>query len=197
MIEADDLPPPARLAVTYAPKHIRSAFALLLRFDARLAGVVANASEPLIGQIKMAWWRDALSADMHDRPKGEPYLASLFAMNDPTLTAAAIDLVDAWECLVVEENWLKPTIDKFATTRGAAIFDTYSRMVALTEYPQSLARQWAIDDLRLRFGERTAVGQFSRPALPPKRQFRPLTILAMSVTGVSGPRLIWHALTGR
>lgn len=193
----DDLKPPARLAIVYAPDRIRSAFSLLLRFDARFAAIVGNANEPLIGQMKLAWWRDALSADMRNRPKGEPYLSSLFALNDPILTSAAISLVDAWEYLVVEENWLEPTIDKFGSARGAAVFGSYTRMVALTEFPESLARQWAIDDLRFRFGERATVSQFIRPALPRKRVFRPLTILAMSVTGVSGPRLIWHALTGR
>lgn len=193
----DDLTPPARLAIVYAPKRIRSAFSLLLRFDARLAAIVGNAKEPLIGQMKLAWWRDALSADEPNRPKGEPYLSSLFALNDPILTSAAISLVDAWEYLVVEENWLEPNIDKFGSVRGTAVFSSYARMAALTEYPESLARKWAMDDLRLRFGERVAVSQFSRPALPRKRIFRPLTILAMSVTGVSGLRLVWHALTGR
>lgn len=194
---SEDLTPPARLAVAYAPLKIRPAFALMLLFDARMASLVANANEPLIGQMKLAWWRDALSADVGNRPKGEPYLSSLFAMDDPTVTAVAIDLVDAWEYLVVEENWSAPTIHKFATARGVAIFDTYAQMVGCTGYPPSLASQWAIDDLRTRFGDKVKIRMPAHPVLPRLRQFRPLNILAMSVSGVSGPRLIWHALTGR
>lgn len=193
----EDLTPPARLAVAYAPLKIRPAFAILLLFDARMASLVANANETLIGQMKLAWWRDALSADVGKRPKGEPYLSSLFAMDDPTVTAAAIGLVDAWEHLVVEENWSAPAIHKFATARGAAIFDTYAQMVGFTGYPPSLASQWAIDDLRTRFGDNVNVRMSKHPVLPRTRIIRPLNILALSVSGVSGPHLVWHALTGR
>jgi 15-cis-phytoene synthase len=193
----DDLMPPARLAVSYAPPTLRSALALLLLFDARLAAIVANAKEPLIGQMKLAWWRDALLAEPANRPTGEPYLASLTSMNDPALAAATLALVDAWEMLVVEGDWLEPIIEQFAATRSAAIFETYAQMADLKDDVQSLGRQWAIDDLYVRFGQRAALDTPTGSLLPRSRQFRPLTILAMSVRGNSGPRLVWHALTGR
>ena len=65
-----ELLPPVRLAIAYAPLTVRSAFSLLLRFDARFASVVAKASEPMIAQMKLAWWRDSLLRGPETRPKG-------------------------------------------------------------------------------------------------------------------------------
>jgi 15-cis-phytoene synthase len=193
----DDLPPPSRLALAYAPQHIRAAFALLLCFDARFTGVIGNASEPLIAQMKLAWWRDAIMASASVRPKGEPLLSSLFDLEDSALNQAVVQLVDAWELLVGEGQWAAATADNFAQMRGQAIFDAYAKLCGQTELSAGLAEQWAADDLRLRFGERVARMAYANTPLPKARIFRPLTILAMSVRGVSGPRLIWHALTGR
>jgi 15-cis-phytoene synthase len=193
----DDLSPPVRLALAYAPQHVRAAFALLLRFDARFARILGNAGEPLIAQMKIAWWRDAIMASVAARPKGEPLLSSLFALDDPALNQAAVRLADAWELLIGEEEWPDATVKSFAEMRGPAIFEGYATLCGQYEFPVGLPRSWAADDLRLRFGSRVEGTVLDSPRLPRTRILRPLTILAMSVRGVSGPRLVWHALTGR
>jgi phytoene synthase len=53
--------------------------AVLSCLDVRLAGVVRGAREPMLGQLKLAWWRDRLGGDPESWPKGEPLLASLKA----------------------------------------------------------------------------------------------------------------------
>jgi len=193
----DELPPPARLAIAYAPCGIRPSFALLLQFDARIAGVVGNASEPLIGQMKLAWWRDAIGAGASESPKGEPMLSALFGFDQPILTKAAVALIDAWEILVADPQWSALTVQDFAQARGEAIARAYSGLCGPADFPSDAMTQWAIADLRLRFGSRVPDLALLDSALPVVRMFRPLTILAMSVRQVSGPRLIWHALTGR
>jgi hypothetical protein len=51
--------------------------------------------------------------------------------------------------------------------------------------------------LRLEFPSKfVALNNQPLPVLPKRRKLRPLSILAMSVRNVSGPRLIGHALTG-
>jgi 15-cis-phytoene synthase len=192
------LPPPARLAVAYAPHPFRGAFSLLLRFDARFASVVGKASEPMIGQMKLAWWRDALLRPSGARPKGEPLLSELGEFESQITASMVEQLVSAWEILLAEDQWSPETLNKFAGLRGSAIFETYADMVGVQYDVSSLGAAWAAEDLRMQFGTRV-------PQLPPRaarpnpraRLLRPLTILAMSVRGVSGPRLIWHALTGR
>jgi 15-cis-phytoene synthase len=169
----------------------------LLRFDVRLAGIIESAREPLIAQIKLAWWRDAIMASVPSRPKGEPLLSTLFALDDSALNQAAAQLVNAWELLIDEGQWSAETVQTFAQIRGQAIFRAYSGLCDQPELPAMLGEQWAVDDLRHRFGERVKAMPRANVALPRNRIFRTLTILALSVRGVSGPRLIWHALTGR
>jgi phytoene synthase len=83
----------------------RPAAASLWALAARLTRLLAEAREPLIGQIKLAWWRDMMTmlADDPDAlPKGEPLLAEL----DATWGGqAGLDaLVDAAEAMLLAED---------------------------------------------------------------------------------------------
>jgi 15-cis-phytoene synthase len=193
----EDLAPPARLALAYAPKRVRAAWELVLRFDTRFAGIVGASSEPIIGQMKLAWWRDAIGAAPSMRPKGEPLLSELSEIGNPELDRSAADLVDAWEPLVATEEWTSHMVQRFSQDRGAAVFGAYAKLCAMPDFPEPLAQQWAVGDLRLRFGIRVPEDVGKNPVLSNVRTFRPLNILAASVRDISGPRLIWHALTGR
>lgn len=65
------------------PRERRAAMAALWGLAERLTRLIADAREPLIGQIKLAWWRDMmamLAADPAALPKGEPLLAELQAV---------------------------------------------------------------------------------------------------------------------
>lgn len=60
----------------------RPAMAALWALADRLTKLLDDAREPLIGQIKLAWWRDMmvmLASDPAALPKGEPLLAELQA----------------------------------------------------------------------------------------------------------------------
>lgn len=179
------LSPPQRLAVAYVPLAWRGAFSLLLEFDAKLSGIVAGSTESLIGQMKLAWWRDSVAAAPQRRAKGEPLIAQLNAMPDGQLEPALQKLIDAWEMMLVDG-----VLEKFAEARGNAIFSSYATWVSSTVDVEELGARWATD----------SVGHAALSPLPPlpaDRKLRPLTILALSVREVSGPRLLWHALTGR
>ena len=181
--QENGLSPPQRLAVAYAPAALRPALTLLLQFDARLADIVAGSTEPLIGQMKLAWWRDALAAEAEQRPKGEPLIARIDAMSGRQLEPALLELIDAWEALLVADE-----VDAFAEGRGRSVYSAYAEWVGSTIDVEALGTAWA----------KGSVGApiSSDPALPKDRKLRPLTILALSVRNVSGPRLLWHALTG-
>ena len=196
-IDLEGLTPPVRLALAYTPKSVRASFAILLRLDARFAQIASNAKEPLIGQMKLAWWRDAIIGSSPARPKGEPLLNSLFEADNSILNDAGAALADAWEILITHDDWPAAIVGGFAKARGHAVFQGYADLSGLRDFPAELAGQWAADDLRLRFGEHVSGTPRPAFALPKERMFRPLTILAMSVRDDSGPRLIWHALTGR
>ena len=64
------------------PHARRAAMSALWGLTARLTKLLIDAREPLIGQIKLAWWRDMaamLATDPGALPKGEPLLAELQA----------------------------------------------------------------------------------------------------------------------
>lgn len=193
----DDLPPPVNLALAYAPAPARARFELLLRFDARFALIIGTASEAMIAQIKIAWWRDALSAPPMQRPKKEPLLAALLALDDSTLNEMVLHLADAWELLLTEENWSLATVESFAWQRGKAVFQGYARLAQLDNALLDIGVRWARDDLRSKFGARVPHIAAAHQRSPKQRKFRPLTILALSVRDGSGLYLLWHAVTGR
>ncbi len=196
-LDDDELTPPERLALAYAQRAMKDSLALLLRLDSRFATIVGSASEPLFGQLKLAWWRDAMLAAPADRPKGEPLLAKLSELDDLTLVEAAVTLINAWETLVVDQDWMAIIVRTFADARGTAVFGSYAKLAGETDFPAEVGQEWAANDLRVRFNGRVGQSPGSYVALPTRRVVRPLTILTMSVRQISGPRLIWHALTGR
>lgn len=194
---ASQLPPPANLAVAYTPVALRSAFTLLLQLNMRFADIVRKAREPMIAQIKLAWWRDAFAAEPALRPKGEPLLQALGACGDVISPSALEDLVSAWELLLGEREWAAQDVAKHAALRGGAIFGSYAAWIGEGCDVSALSHQWALDALRLEFPSKLSVpNNHPLPALPKGRKLRPLSILAMSVRNVSGFRLIGHALTG-
>ncbi len=193
-----ELSPPQRLAVAYARADLRPALALLLAFDARLADVVGGSSEPMIAQMKLAWWYDAIAREKTSRPNGEPMLQALSAIGLPLLDDAMTQLLDAWSVLLAHDDWSRPIIADFAATRSKAVFGTYSTWIESDHDIGQTAETWAVADLQRRFGDRAGVASHTM-ALPllNKRALRPLSILALSVNSSSGIRIIWHALTGR
>ena len=191
------LPPPANLAVAYTPVAFRPAFSLLLQLDVRFADIVRKAREPMIAQIKLAWWRDAFATEPALRPKGEPLLQALGACGDVIAPSALEDLVSAWELMLGEDEWAAQDVEAHAALRGDAIFGSYAAWIGEGCDVSALSHQWARDALRLEFPSKlVALDNQPLPALLKGRKLRPLSILAMSVRKVSGLRLIGHALTG-
>ena len=68
--------------IVAVPRDRRAAMAALWALAERLTKLLHDAREPLIGQIKLAWWRDMaamIASDPAALPKGEPLLAELGA----------------------------------------------------------------------------------------------------------------------
>ena len=87
------------------PRDRRPAIAALWALAGRLTKLLRDAREPMIGQIKLAWWRDMLAmlaSDPAALPKGEPLLAELQAA---WAGQSGLDaLVDAAEAMLLAEN---------------------------------------------------------------------------------------------
>jgi hypothetical protein len=121
---------PERLAIAYAPRQFRTDFRWLIHFDHRLRELVLRAREPMILQLRLAWWRDALGKPVDKRPKGEPLLAELASLNT-TLPGLAAEMVDAYEAMIdaPDSNELLPL---FAAYRGLVGADPNAAMRPLS-----------------------------------------------------------------
>src|SRR5689334_18098035 len=93
-----DLDPDRKLALAYVPAAARPAVEALWRLDAALAGILATGTQPLISQMRLAWWREALEALDRAPPPAEPVLQALAAHVLPAVTGA--------ELAALEEGWL-------------------------------------------------------------------------------------------
>ena len=142
------LPTLQRLALAYAPRHAHTATLGLLLLDDRLGGIVRRASEPMLAQIKLAWWRDTLSRSPADWPKGEPLLALLRHWNGCAVRLGG--LVDGWEmCISGEGDLDGQAIEGLAKARGAA----FGSLAGLLGHPEAaraalqMGGNWALADL--------------------------------------------------
>lgn len=170
----DILAAEARLALVYTPSSVRPQVLAILSLDARLAELVRGAREVMLGQMRLAWWRDTLAKDSGDWRRGDPVLAALqaWAGNRAPLSA----LVDGWEHLLGDEALSADRIAAFAAGRAAP-------WEALGGTPAArMARRWALADLAGHCSdpaERALVAATTRPAPEPlPRPMRGLAILA-------------------
>lgn len=141
----DSLPPVQRLAVAYAPKDTRAAWLGLLALDGRLAQVVREAREPMLAQIRLAWWRERLAETPEQRPHGEPLLALL-----GDRAAAFAPLVDGWEALLGEPPLPPSGIADFAGGRAAALGGLAESFGRSRGDSERAGRRWALADLARR-----------------------------------------------
>lgn len=83
--------PDRYLSILYAPAAKRDALAALYLFNAEIAGIRDRIREPLPGEVRVQWWRDALAGG-EDATAGHPVAMSLArAISDHHLPLDAFD----------------------------------------------------------------------------------------------------------
>ena len=63
----------------YAPADVRPAWMALHGLDLELESVVAGTTEPMIGAIRLAWWREALQGLDAGKVPAQPLLQLIAA----------------------------------------------------------------------------------------------------------------------
>lgn len=89
---------PLKLALATARKG-RVIFESAFELDTMLARSVSGASEPMLAQIRLAWWREQLEKTRHSRAPHDPLLAKLLEVWRDDAKALS-SLIDGWESLV-------------------------------------------------------------------------------------------------
>jgi len=87
------------------PVKLRPAFDALFALDDALAEVVASSTQPALGAIRLAWWRDALERLDSKPPPPEPRLQAAAAELLPRGVSGKqlAELEDGWATLLDEE----------------------------------------------------------------------------------------------
>lgn len=191
-----DLPELSQLAVAYAPPAAKQRTATMLALDERLATILRKKREPMLAQLRLAWWRDRLNESAAQWPAGDAVLDGLRQWSKPDALAP---VVDGWEVLVADQVD-RAALDRFAAGRAAG----FAALAAELGQPGEPARRagcvWALADLvaNLSDPQERALALASAqesgrpPALP--RDLRPLAVLAglgwRAVQTGGGPLLV-------
>ncbi|WP_082449918.1 squalene/phytoene synthase family protein [Sphingomonas sp. Leaf67] len=211
-----DPDPERSLALAYAPDDGRRAALLaLLALDAALADVVRTTTQPAIGQIRLAWWREQLAKLDHAPPPAMPVLTALAETVLPRgVTGAALaKVVEGWEVLIEEETLDRKALRRFGAERGGQLFALAAAILGGdVDRATMLGQGWALADLLHHVDESATAetaGALAREALatPLRRVARPLGMLALSARldlarvapggSKRAARLAWFGLAGR
>jgi phytoene synthase len=163
----------------YWPVELRPAFDALFGIDDAMAEVVASSTQPALGAIRLAWWREALERLDVNPPPPEPRLQAAAAELLPRRIKGGdlAALEDCWASLLDEES----DIERIGR-RGARLFSIAARLLGendprldaagrLYAYAEAFRKGWAP-----RFWPMEEMNMLSRHRFP--RRLRPLTALA-------------------
>lgn len=186
MIDVKELLPQQQLALAYAPRSARNHVASAFLLENRLGAIVRGSSEPMIAQLKLAWWRDRFGQASVDWPKGEPLLASLAQWPAPGQLSKAVDGYEA----LLSERLDDAAIQSFSDGRSA-IWHTLAKVVGHGSAADDAARAASIvsladlanhvrsDDEKQRI---LIIGREFGQAKPLPRTLRSLSVLAALAT---------------
>lgn len=223
MVPPDPAISPERaLILSYAPAASRPALAALLALDDALALLLRTTREPALGQLRLAWWREALAKLDREGAPAEPVLR---ALESEVLVGgipgeALVPIVHGWEVLIEEDVLDCDALRRFGEGRGQLFVAAGALLGAARGDPLAEAGQgWALADLsrNLRGSgeadmaqalavpllEEAAAGRWSRNgrALGALTHLARLDLRAEGEPPVGAPhrvgRLLWHRLTGR
>lgn len=114
----EPLPPEAELALAWCGPKVRGPLSIALQLDRRLARIVMRTTEPMLGQMRLAWWREALSKPVDQRPRGDMVLDGI-GLHWRGGESALAAMVDGWEVLVTADRLGKDEAQAFGAGRGA------------------------------------------------------------------------------
>ncbi len=164
-----------RLALGSTPVHLREVFAVALALDTRLARLVSLAREPMLAQLRLAWWRDRLQEPEDVRPRGDPVLDAV-STHWRGIESALQKLVDAWEHLLGDD----PPPDRaraLGTGRGAvfAALADYAGAAGSAGQASAHGEVWAIATVQQEAG--VALADIVPPLAPLPRSLRGLALI--------------------
>ncbi|MBJ6121122.1 squalene/phytoene synthase family protein [Sphingomonas sp. BT553] len=208
--------PERTLAFGYAPLAARRGLVALFDLDDKLAAIVRAAREPLVGQMRLTWWHEALSTLDRSAPPAEPVLTAVASdilrcgVNGRQLAG----MIDGWEILLGDEALTDDDLATYAGERGGRLFAVAAQVcgAAASDPAASAGEGWALMDLATHVRD-PALAKRARDLADERlasatsvrwsRRGRGLGALALIARSGGNPdpgllvRLIFHRMTGR
>ncbi|MBX7531560.1 squalene/phytoene synthase family protein [Qipengyuania sp. 1XM1-15A] len=138
------------LALSHADEKLRAPLRDALLLDRRLSRIVLTASEPALGQLKLAWWREELrkvSGGQQNNPP-DPLLAALGKSWGGDGDALYL-LIDGWEAQLPGDEGAPGDPGALASGRG----ELFSKLASLAGHAKARmsakmhGAAWAYADL--------------------------------------------------
>lgn len=129
------------------------AVAPLFALDAQLGAIVRTTTEPIVGQMRLTWWHDALAALGEGPAPAHPVLRGLAARGvaGPPLAS----MVDGWEVLLEADAPDDEALALYAAARGAALFTAAAAVLAGAGETAAAGEGWALADLAAHVSDAT------------------------------------------
>ncbi len=144
MIELKD--PDRVFALSHVPATERAAVAALWALDEQMGQIVSSTTQPMVGQMRLLWWREALE----QRRSGHPLLVELASVLNRGVDGDALGrLIDGWEELLEPLPLDETQLASFAEARGGQLFALTARICGVGSVPGAGAL-WALADFGLR-----------------------------------------------
>ena len=181
----DECPEVTRVALSSASAH-RDIWLAAFALDGRVGRMVLGASEPMLGQMRVAWWRDQLGKLVHDRPRGD-HLLDLIGTNWNRNEAALVDLIDGWEALLSPRPLAETAILEFVAGR-VNLSQSLANLVGTMDHERDVRRAgtlWALADLAINARDEAELSRAVKlgaaegtNGLRLSRDMRPLAVIA-------------------
>lgn len=147
-----------RLILSYATTaEARAGTAALLALDATLADVLRHVSEPMIAQMRLTWWHEAIAKLDTAPPPAQPVLQALSAdvVAQGVAGSDIAAMVEGWEALL-DGDPAEPDVRRnFAVGRGGRLFALAARLTGGADV-DAAGRGWALADLARSLSDRKA-----------------------------------------
>lgn len=145
-----EINPETELAIAHSPRDAQPAMRGLWALDFRLGELVRAAREPMLGEIRLTWWRDALSALGKADVPAEPLLRdmAMLAERHDLDTDLLATIADGWIELLAPFPVPDDALLAFAGARGGALFRTAGHILGADLFdPLQMAGQgWSLID---------------------------------------------------
>jgi len=135
-----------RIALGYTPLSHRAMLATFFAFDRRLGKLLARTAEPTLGQLRLAWWREALNKPVALRAKGDLVLDSI-SQHWAGKELLLLPLIDCWETFAVSEELSSDILHFFAFNRSKPLLSLFEfSKQGDKARAESAAFRWALAD---------------------------------------------------